>query len=200
MADENEDGDGKVKVLVLGAGGVGKSALTIQFVSGQFQEFYDPTIEELYRKSVQVDGQTYELEIIDTAGTEQFKAMRDLYMKDGQAFILVYSITSLGTFNELDEIKTQIMRIQDDEDVPMVLVGNKFDLQDKREVNRDDVNQWKGSFKNKYLKCFEASAKTNYNVQSIFHEAVHLAISKNPNLNKQQSSGRKAQGCKCVLC
>eukprot|EP00013_Stygamoeba_regulata_P020903 CAMPEP_0177648956 /NCGR_PEP_ID=MMETSP0447-20121125/11109_1 /TAXON_ID=0 /ORGANISM="Stygamoeba regulata, Strain BSH-02190019" /LENGTH=142 /DNA_ID=CAMNT_0019151641 /DNA_START=403 /DNA_END=828 /DNA_ORIENTATION=- len=142
MADENEDGDGKVKVLVLGAGGVGKSALTIQFVSGQFQEFYDPTIEELYRKSVQVDGQTYELEIIDTAGTEQFKAMRDLYMKDGQAFILVYSITSLGTFNELDEIKTQIMRIQDDEDVPMVLVGNKFDLQDKREVNRDDVNQW----------------------------------------------------------
>jgi len=66
---------------VLGSGGVGKSAITVQFVQGVFVEKYDPTIEDSYRKNVEVDGSQYLLEILDTAGTEQFTAMRDLYMK-----------------------------------------------------------------------------------------------------------------------
>ena len=72
------------KIVVLGSGGVGKSALTVQFVQGIFVEKYDPTIEDSYRKQVEVDGQQCMLEILDTAGTEQFTAMRDLYMKNGQ--------------------------------------------------------------------------------------------------------------------
>ena len=62
---------------------------------------YDPTIEDSYRKQVEVDGQQCMLEILDTAGTEQFTAMRDLYMKNGQGFVLVYSITAQSTFNDL---------------------------------------------------------------------------------------------------
>merc|ERR1712116_118790 len=69
------------KIVVLGSGGVGKSALTVQFVQGIFVEKYDPTIEDSYRKQVEVDSQQCMLEILDTAGTEQFTAMRDLYMK-----------------------------------------------------------------------------------------------------------------------
>ena len=89
------------KIVVLGSGGVGKSALTVQFVQGIFVEKYDPTIEDSYRKQVEVDGQQCMLEILDTAGTEQFTAMRDLYMKNGQGFVLVYSITAQSTFNDL---------------------------------------------------------------------------------------------------
>jgi hypothetical protein len=69
---------------------------TVQFVQGIFVEKYDPTIEDSYRKQVEVDGQQCMLEILDTAGTEQFTAMRDLYMKNGQGFVLVYSITAQG--------------------------------------------------------------------------------------------------------
>ena len=74
---------------------------------------YDPTIEDSYRKQVEVEGQQCMLEILDTAGTEQFTAMRDLYMKNGQGFILVYSIISPSTFDELTELYQQIIRVKD---------------------------------------------------------------------------------------
>jgi small GTP-binding protein len=80
-------------------------------------EKYDPTIEDSYRKQVEVDGQQCMLEILDTAGTEQFTAMRDLYMKNGQGFILVFSITSMVTMNDLYELREQILRVKDADNV-----------------------------------------------------------------------------------
>uniref|UniRef100_A0A673KJ81 Ras-related protein Rap-1A-like n=1 Tax=Sinocyclocheilus rhinocerous TaxID=307959 RepID=A0A673KJ81_9TELE len=115
------------KLVVLGSGGVGKSALTVQFVQGIFVEKYDPTIEDSYRKQVEVDGQQCMLEILDTAGTEQFTAMRDLYMKNGQGFALVYSITAQSTFNDLQDLREQILRVKDTEDIFYGLV---------RQINR----------------------------------------------------------------
>lgn len=61
---------------------------------------------------VEVDGQQCMLEILDTAGTEQFTAMRDLYMKNGQGFVLVYSITAQSTFNDLSDLREQILRVK----------------------------------------------------------------------------------------
>ena len=65
------------------------------------------------------------LEILDTAGIEQFAAMRDLYMKNGAGFLLVYSITSQGTFSDLQDIREQILRVKDTDDVPMILIGTR---------------------------------------------------------------------------
>jgi len=90
------------KVVVLGSGGVGKSALTVQFVTGTFIEKYDPTIEDFYRKEIEVDSSPSVLEILDTAGTEQFASMRDLYIKNGQGFILVYSLVNQQSFQVPD--------------------------------------------------------------------------------------------------
>src|SRR3954447_11936353 len=125
------------KVVVLGSGGVGKSALTVQFVQGIFVEKYDPTIEDSYRKLIEVDNEQYMLEILDTAGTEQFTAMRDLYMKNGQGFVLVYSIIAQSTFNDLPDLREQILRVKDVDSVPMVLVGNKCDLSDQRVITTE---------------------------------------------------------------
>lgn len=77
------------KIVVLGSGGVGKSALTVQFVQGIFVEKYDPTIEDSYRKQVEVDGQQCMLEILDTAGT--VSAHSDLYIQHiPSTFFLVF--------------------------------------------------------------------------------------------------------------
>lgn len=82
-----------------------------------FVEKYDPTIEDSYRKQVEVDGNQCMLEILDTAGTEQFTAMRDLYMKNGQGFLLVFSITSMVTLNDLHELREQILRVKESDNV-----------------------------------------------------------------------------------
>lgn len=118
------------------------------------------------------------LEILDTAGTEQFTAMRDLYMKNGQGFVLVYSIVAIGTFNDLVDMREQILRVKDTDDVPMVLVGNKCDLNESRIVTTEQGQELSKRFNNC---CFvEASAKLKINIDRIFHELIRQINSKNP--------------------
>jgi len=158
------------KIVVLGSGGVGKSAITVQFVQGVFVEKYDPTIEDSYRKNVEVDGSQYLLEILDTAGTEQFTAMRDLYMKDGQGFVLVYSIIAQSTFSDLQDIRDQIVRVKDKEDFPACLVGNKCDLEDQRVITKQDGQNLASKFG--HCSYFEASAKQSINIKDLFYDLV----------------------------
>lgn len=189
------------KLVILGSGGVGKSALTVQFVQGIFVERYDPTIEDSYRKQVEIDGQHCMLEILDTAGTEQFTAMRDLYMKNGQGFVLVYSITAQSTFNDLHEIRDQILRVKDTEDVPIILVGNKCDLEDEREVGRDQGAFLARSWNN--CTFLETSAKAKVNVNEIFVDLVRQINKKNPVANnkggKQNKKKRKRKRRRCEI-
>lgn len=157
------------KVVVLGSGGVGKSALTVKFVLGRFVERYDPTIEDFYRKEIQVDGAPSMLEILDTAGTEQFASMRDLYIKNGHGFIVVYSITSTQTFQDIRTMKEQILRVKGRLQVPLLLVGNKVDLDNQREVQSNEgvglAQVWGCPF-------LEASARSSQNVNEVFIEIV----------------------------
>ena len=88
------------RIVVVGGGGVGKSAITIQFIQNYFINEYDPTIEDSYRKQVCIDGETCMLDILDTAGQDEYSAMRDQYMRTGQGFLLIYAITSRGSFDE----------------------------------------------------------------------------------------------------
>jgi Ras-related protein Rap-1B len=103
---------------------------------------------------------------LDTAGTEQFTAMRELYMKQGQGFLLVFAITNMNSFQELAELREQIIRIKDDENVPMVVVGNKADLEDDRAVPRarafQQCQQWGNA------PYFESSARRRANVDEAF--------------------------------
>jgi len=157
------------KVVVLGSGGVGKSALTVQFVSGHFMEKYDPTIEDFYRKEIEVDNCPCVLEILDTAGTEQFASMRDLYIKNGQGFVVVYSLTNHQTFQDIKPMRDQIVRVKGTERVPILLVGNKIDLEGQREVPTVEgmalAQIWGCPF-------VEASAKNRMNVNEVFAEIV----------------------------
>jgi len=167
----------EIKLVVMGSGGVGKSAITVQFIQSIFIKKYDPTIEESYVKQVEVDSKQYMLEILDTAGTEQFTAMRDLYMKNGQGFALVYSIVADATFHDLNAIRRQIVKVKDTEDVPMVLVGNKCDLADKRVITKEQGDSLAKQFNSHF---YETSAKTRVNIDNIFHDLVRQVVDKCP--------------------
>ncbi|KEQ77471.1 ras-domain-containing protein, partial [Aureobasidium namibiae CBS 147.97] len=158
----------------LSSGGVGKSCLTAQFVQGIWIERYDPTIEDSYRKQCDVDGRQVILEILDTAGTEQFSD--ELYMKSGQGFLLVFSITSSSSLKELSELRDQLVNLKDDPHVPIVLVGNKSDLEEDRAVSRAAAFAVSSGWGN--VPYYEASARTRQNVTEVFVDVCRQIMHK----------------------
>ncbi|SNX85615.1 probable RSR1 - GTP-binding protein [Melanopsichium pennsylvanicum] len=160
----------EAKVVIMGGGGVGKSALTVQFVRNVFVSTYDPTIEDTYRKLLVIDGQQCMVEILDTAGTEQFLALKELYIKSGQGFILVFSLTSLASVNELGSLREAIVRIKDATGIPLVLVGNKSDLRADRQVPREVGTSLSKAWGN--VPYYEASARKRVNVDEVFADVV----------------------------
>eukprot|EP00736_Rhodelphis_marinus_P008771 Rmarinus@m.24981 len=158
------------KIVIVGSGGVGKSAITVQFIQGTFLEKYDPTIEDSYRKQIDVDGKACLLDVLDTAGQEEYSAMRDQYMRTGQGFALVYDTTSSASFEDLESFRNQICRSKDTDEVPMIIVGNKCDLEDERQVTSDTGEEFAKQFK--FCKFIETSARSGKNVTELFNELV----------------------------
>ncbi|SCV02583.1 LAME_0H03026g1_1 [Lachancea meyersii CBS 8951] len=162
------------KLVVLGAGGVGKSCLTVQFVQGVYLDTYDPTIEDSYRKSMEIDKKVFDLEILDTAGVAQFTAMRELYIKSGLGFLLVYSVTDRQSLEELIELREQVLRIKDSNKVPMVLVGNKADLEGERVISVEEGVEMSSKWGR--VPFYETSALLRSNVDEVFVDVVRQII------------------------
>lgn len=99
---------------------------------------------------------------------------RELYMKSGQGFLLVFSITSQSSLSELTELREQLVRIKDDERVPLVLVGNKSDLEESRVVSRSRAYAVSQSFGNKPY--YETSARRRTNVDEVFKDLCRQII------------------------
>ncbi|CAK4071196.1 unnamed protein product, partial [Aphanomyces euteiches] len=180
------------KLVVLGSGGVGKSALVIRLVTDNFLEDYDPTIEDSYRKQVAIDNRQALLDILDTAGQEEYTTMQDEWMREGKGFLLVYSVTSQTTFDEIKTFKDKILRAKDTNRVPMVLVGNKCDLERHRQVSlaagKALAAEWGCPF-------METSAKERIRNEDCFFEVVReirkqdaakRPVSKSPGSKKKE--------------
>lgn len=169
------------KLVVVGGGGVGKSALTIQLIHSHFVDEYDPTIEDSYRKQVVIDEKVTILDILDTAGQEEYSAMREQYMRTGEGFLLVYSVTSRTSFEELMTYYQQIQRVKDADYIPVVVVGNKSDLEDERQVSYED-----GVYLAKQMNApfLETSAKQAIHVEDAFYTLVRLVRDNGGAFNK----------------
>ncbi|XP_041979517.1 ras-related protein Ral-a isoform X2 [Aricia agestis] len=153
------------KVIMVGSGGVGKSALTLQFMYDEFVEDYEPTKADSYRKKVVLDGEEVQIDILDTAGQEDYAAIRDNYFRSGEGFLCVFSITEPESFDATQEFREQILRVKSDEHIPFLLVGNKSDLADKRRVPLDACRDRAAAWRVPYV---ETSAKTRDNVDKAF--------------------------------
>ncbi|CAM4920913.1 unnamed protein product [Rotaria socialis] len=188
------------KIIVLGSGGVGKSAITIQFVKSFFFSDYDPTIEDSYVKQCLIDNQIAQLEILDSAGQEEFKPMRDQYVRVGEGFLLVFSLTDRRSLDECYKLHRDILRIKDTDNVPMLLIGNKLDIcQTGMDAHA------RAAAASMRIPYFETSARTRHNIDEIFIELVRL-IRRNKcqyqTNNNMSSSKKKKQenNAKCCTC
>lgn len=158
-------------VVLLGEPSVGKSSITLRFVKDHFVREYDPTIEDSYRKQCLIDGTTEMLDILDTAGQEELRAMREQYMHTGEGFLLVYSIIDRNSFDEIPKFYRQILRVKDKPDFPMILVANKADLESERVVSYQEGEEIASQLKIRYV---EASAKHKVHVEKAFHDLVRV--------------------------
>ncbi|KAL9544345.1 Ras GTPase ras2 [Mucor bainieri] len=170
--------------------------MTIQFIQSQFVDEYDPTIEDSYRKQCLIDSECAMLDILDTAGQEEYSAMRERFMRNGEGFVLLYSITSYHTFEQAQRLHEQIARVKDLEHFPVVLVGNKCDLEQDRQVpasaGRELAKQFNCPF-------FEVSAKQNTNIEDSFHGLVREIRRSQQDMYKEQMQYDEKQASLCCI-
>ena len=137
---------------------------------------YDPTIEDSYRKQIDVDGSAVMLDITDTAGQEEYAEMRDELLGDGDGFVVVYSITDPTSFEEVSNLYESILKTKSKEEgIPCILAGNKVDMENDRAVPREHGEE-QAKKMGPLCRFFETSARADpaINVKEIFEELVRL--------------------------
>eukprot|EP01120_Amphizonella_sp_Union-15-10_P005593 TRINITY_DN166_c0_g3_i4.p1 TRINITY_DN166_c0_g3~~TRINITY_DN166_c0_g3_i4.p1 ORF type:complete len:193 (+),score=30.24 TRINITY_DN166_c0_g3_i4:41-580(+) len=154
------------KYIIIGDTGVGKSCLLLQFTDKRFQPIHDLTIGvEFGARMIALDNKQIKLQIWDTAGQESFRSITRSYYRGAAGALLVYDITRRDTFNNLTTW-LQDTRQRANENMTIMLVGNKSDLEDQRAVTLDEGEKFA---RENGLLFLETSAKTAANVEEIFN-------------------------------
>ncbi|KAJ3432313.1 ras-like protein [Anaeramoeba flamelloides] len=159
----------RFRIVLLGGAGVGKSAITIMFLQGKFLSVYDPTLEETYRKTMMINKKSCLLDILDTAGQEKYHTMESHYIKKGDGFIIVYSITSQASFDKVNKLIDLVLRCKDTDSFPIVILGNKNDLAEERNVALEEGRHLS---KESGYPFYETSALKNNNITESFSALV----------------------------
>ena len=157
------------KLIIVGDSGVGKSCLSIKAIKNYFEELYAPTIGfEFLSFNMKINEQTVKLQIWDTCGQEAYRSLINSFYRNSSLAILVYSIDKMETFENVEKWLNEI-KAQSNPDIKIILIGNKADLEDKREVSKEKGE----NFCSDHNLCYfmETSAKTGFNAQNLFKKA-----------------------------
>ncbi|KAM9999675.1 hypothetical protein ACTFIZ_008126 [Dictyostelium cf. discoideum] len=173
-----------IKLCIMGDGGVGKTAVTIRFITNHFVDNYDPTIGEPDYKQCVIDNQVYMLDILDTASQDELTATKDQWIRSCEGFILVYSITSRSSFDQIQFFREQIIRVLDSDDVPIMMIGNKSDLDNERQVS---YQEGKDLAHRLGMSFMEVSAKSRANIEEVFNETVRSVKRREESLLKKDN-------------
>ena len=184
-----EEYDLMFKILLLGDSGVGKSSLLLRYTKNEFISDMRSTIGvEFGLKYLTIDNFQLKVQIWDTAGMERYRSITSAYYKGAKGVIVVYDICREKSFESVDKW-IEDFKSKADEDAVILLIGNKNDLNEKREVNKEEAEI--KAQKNK-LAFMETSAKDNNNVQkafeTLFKEIVKIYKNKN-NIEKNENKG-----------
>ena len=160
------------KLIVVGAGKVGKTSLTIRFAEDRFRESYLPTLGvDFLTKTVTLNGKIIKIQIWDTGGQEFVMSLLPFYFSGAAGAILVYDITNRNSFNSLEYWLKQIRNNAGG--IPVTLVGNKIDIGDQRKISLDEAQTYA---KEKKLIYIETSAKTGISVPDLFANVIEIIM------------------------
>ena len=163
------DFDYLLKFIVIGDSSVGKSNIISKYKENKFDEKGQPSIGvQFIAKNVVIENTTFRLQVWDTAGQETFRSMTRIYYKNSSCAFIVYDITEKESFNHVESWINECKKIAP-ETVLLVLIGNKSDLNESREVSYEEGLKF--AEKNKML-FFETSAKNGVNIENIFKKSV----------------------------
>ena len=170
LADDFPSFDLSFKIIIVGDSGVGKSCLSIKASRNYFEDFYSPTVGfEFLTFNVKVEDQNIKLQIWDTCGQEVYRSLISSFYRSASLAIVVYSIDNEESFTHIEKWLNDI-KTQSNPDVKIFLIGNKADLEDKRQVTKESGEKF---YKDHKLSFFtETSAKTGFNVQNVFIEVA----------------------------
>lgn len=130
---------------------------------------YDPTIEDSYMKRCVIDDEVALLDVLDTTGQEKYSSMQEQYIRTGEGFMLVYSITSRQSFEQVMTIQQQILWRKDKDYFPIILVGNDWEMEGERQVSKQEGQSLARQFQCPFI---ETSAKSRINVDNAFYDLV----------------------------
>ena len=164
-----------LKYVIVGDASVGKSNLLLRYTHGQFREEYQLTIGvEFGSSNITIDKNVFRIQIWDTAGQENFKSITRSYYKNSACALIVYDITRRVSFENLSDW-IEDCKNSSPKTVFMVLVGNKCDLEENREVTEEEGKE----FAERHgMLFFETSAKTGKNVEEVFTQSATLIAKK----------------------
>ena len=184
----------EIKLVILGKSLVGKSALTYRFINDQFPKEHDTTIEDQYKVSTVIDGISCLLEILDTAGQDDYQSMIETWINFGSGFLLVYSIDDVESFIEAKKKYDKLKVIKGNEPFSCILCGNKCDLDPSlRKVPKKEAEEFANS---KGIPFLETSALTKINVKESFSKVAHDLLEKT---KKKESIGVMGKVCGCEI-
>jgi len=182
LPEDYQQYDLSFKIIVIGDSGVGKSCITTKATKNIFEGCYNATIGfEFHTFKINIKDKVIRLQIWDTCGQEIYRSLIRGFYTNSSLAILVYSIDSMQSFKNLESWLNDI-KTNSNPDVKIFLIGNKNDLENKREVSFEQGEQF---YKEHDLNLFmESSAKSGFNIEKIFAQAAYILYEENKKINK----------------
>jgi len=174
--DHTKKADHQIKLLLLGEQAVGKSSLLMRYTDNEFHlNIMGTGGMDLKRKMIQINEEDVKVMIYDTAGHERFRSIAKTQYKGSQGVILIYDVTEKKSFDRVSNWVDSIKENSDTQNVEILLVGNKIDMNNERVVSFADGNDLANNFGINFI---ETSAKTGENVESAFFTIIKKIFDK----------------------
>ncbi|KAG5670528.1 hypothetical protein PVAND_000786 [Polypedilum vanderplanki] len=181
-----------INIVIVGDGAVGKTCLLHRYSNETFLDSYVPTVYDKEDFELMLNGTSYNVRLIDTAGQEDYERVRRLFYKEAKAFILCYSIENRASFENIALKWIPELKNIENWPIPLVLVATKTDLRDENLRGRPLITTEEGEamadkiFANRFIEC---SAKKNVRIKAVVHEALRAACNGPIERNEKKSSG-----------